>query len=249
MLNSLTVASMAPNITESIFFLELDSMLIGRTLYCDFPKEAESIEIIGTFIEMNYEKMLILNPDIIVFSGNLTSKERTFLEENKIQYADVKMERAEDVIPAIMRIDSLLSNSSHREKIDSLKNSLSFSLSARSTKIYIEISSKPLISANKNSYVGSMLELMGFIVFSDSNYSPYSPVSQEDVIKFNPSAIIVFHDESNVNDRLGWDKINAVKNNKIFYLNKEETDILSRPGPRIAEAKRILEEFREKISL
>ena len=127
MLNSLTVASMAPNITESIFFLELDSMLIGRTLYCDFPKEAESIEIIGTFIEMNYEKMLILNPDIIVFSGNLTSKERKFLEENKIQYADVKMERAEDVIPAIMRIDSLLSNSSHREKIDSLKNSLSFS--------------------------------------------------------------------------------------------------------------------------
>ena len=249
LLSGMTVVSMAPNITESVYFLEADSILKGRTLYCDYPKAAENADVTGTFIEMDYEKILLLSPDIVIFSGNLTSKQKTFLDEYKIKYVDIKMERACEVIPALRTLDSLINHSSMKDKIDSLDSSFKPELSARTSKIFLEMSSKPLVSANKNSYVGSILEMMGFSVFSDSNYSSYSAVSQEEVIKFNPTAIIVFHDESKVSDRLGWENVNAVKNKRIIYLNKEETDILSRPGPRISEALKVLEDIREKFSL
>ena len=159
------------------------------------------------------------------------------------------MERAFEVIPALKTLDSLINRSSMKNKIDSLENSFKPELSARTSKIFLEMSSKPLVSANKNSYAGSILEMMGFSVFSDSNYSSYSAVSQEDVIEFNPSAIIVFHNESKVSDRLGWENVSAVKNKRIIYLSKEGTDILSRPGPRISDALRVLEDIREKLSI
>lgn len=243
------IVSMAPNITESIFFLGEDSLLAGRTLYCDYPKEAENIEITGTFIEMDYERIFLLNPDLVIFSGNMTSKERKFLDENKINYTDIKMERADEIIPSLLKLDSILSNSKHKAKIDSLQQEIYVGMSAESSKVFVEMSSKPLVSANKKSYAGSILELMGYSVFSDSNYSSYSSVSQENVISFNPAMIIVLHSESKVEERLGWQSINAVKNKRIVYMNREETDILSRPGPRIKEAVRILEEIREKNPL
>lgn len=240
---------MAPNITESIFFLGEDSLLVGRTVYCDYPKEAEKIDVAGTFIEMDYEKVYLMDPDLVIFSSNLTSKEEEFLMEHKIKYADLKMENADEVIPALFKLDSLIGKESHYERIDSLKNKLSFSLSAKSERAFVEMSSKPFVSANKKSYVGSILEKMGYYVFSDSNYSSYSAFSQEDVIKFNPSIIFVLHSESKVEGRLGWQNVTAVKKKRVVYLSEEEIDALSRPGPRIFEALRILEGIREKNPL
>lgn len=248
-LNAGGIVSMAPNITESLFFLDEDSLLMGRTEYCDYPQAAEKIDIAGSFIEMNYEKIFLINPDIVLFSGNLTSKEEEFLKEHGIRYADIRMETADEVLPALLKLDSLVGGGRHFERIDSLKDGISFSLSAGSVKAFVEMSSKPLVSANKKSYAGSLLERMGYSVFSDSNYSAYSAVSQEDVIKFNPEIIFVLHSESKVDERLGWQNVAAVKKGRVIYLTKEETDILSRPGPRISEALKILEGVREKNPL
>ena len=44
------IISVAPNITEMIYELGAEGKLVGRTDYCDYPKEVTNIESIGNLI-------------------------------------------------------------------------------------------------------------------------------------------------------------------------------------------------------
>ena len=58
------IISLAPSATESLYELGIDKELIANTIYCsngNFKKEK-----IGTVTEPNIEKIISLNPDLIV---------------------------------------------------------------------------------------------------------------------------------------------------------------------------------------
>lgn len=64
------VVSLSPAVTEIIFALGADSILVGRTEFCTYPKEAAGIENIGGISNLNIEKVLSVKPDLII-SGSM----------------------------------------------------------------------------------------------------------------------------------------------------------------------------------
>ena len=64
------VVSLSPAVTEIMFALGADSMLVGRTEFCVYPPQAASIENIGGISNLNIEKVLSVNPDLII-SGSM----------------------------------------------------------------------------------------------------------------------------------------------------------------------------------
>ncbi|MDY4189901.1 hypothetical protein, partial [Treponema porcinum] len=62
-------------------------------------------------------------------------------------------------------------------------------------------------------------------------------------IMANPEIIFISDAQKDgvlaVKSRSGWKEIDAVKNNRIYSLN---ADVVSRPGPRIAQAVSLLHE-------
>ena len=76
------VISLAPNITEMIFVLGAGDKLVGRTDYCDYPKEALEITSIGTLQEPDIEKIVSLEPDLVIASTH-------FSEESEKQLSDL----------------------------------------------------------------------------------------------------------------------------------------------------------------
>ena len=67
-------------------------------------------------------------------------------------------------------------------------------------------------------------------------------MSNEAVIKADPEVIILADEQAGespqtVAARPGWDVISAVKNGRVYAV---DPDIISRPGPRIAEALKTL---------
>ena len=64
------VVSLSPAVTEIMFAIGADSLLVGRTEFCVFPPEATRIENLGGISNLNIEKVLSCNPDLII-SGSM----------------------------------------------------------------------------------------------------------------------------------------------------------------------------------
>ena len=64
------IVSLSPAVTEIIFALGADSLLVGRTDFCTYPPQAQRIESIGGISNLNIEKVLSCKPDLII-SGSM----------------------------------------------------------------------------------------------------------------------------------------------------------------------------------
>ena len=70
------VVSLSPAVTEIMFALGVDDILVGRTDFCVFPPEASDIPSIGGISNLNIEMILSLHPDLVI-SGSMVGKKVT----------------------------------------------------------------------------------------------------------------------------------------------------------------------------
>src|SRR5574341_644105 len=64
------IVSLAPSVTEGIFFLGAGDRIVGDTIYCDRPPEAKKKIKIGSLLEPDIEKVMSLNPDLVLATDN-----------------------------------------------------------------------------------------------------------------------------------------------------------------------------------
>lgn len=70
------VVSLSPAVTEIMFALGAQDILVGRTDFCTYPPQAAAIPSIGGISNLNIEKILSLNPDLVI-SGSMVGKKVT----------------------------------------------------------------------------------------------------------------------------------------------------------------------------
>ena len=68
--NPQRVVSLSPAVTEIMFALGAENLLVGRTEFCFYPPEASKIENIGGISNLNIEKVLSCKPELII-SGSM----------------------------------------------------------------------------------------------------------------------------------------------------------------------------------
>lgn len=76
----LRVVSVGPNITELLYSLGVQEKLVGRTDYCDYPKEVLSVDTIGTLYTPDIEKIISLEPDLVIASTHFLDETKEKLE-------------------------------------------------------------------------------------------------------------------------------------------------------------------------
>ena len=60
------VVSLIPASTELLFAIGAGSAMVGRTQWCDFPREAAEVPGLGAGINPNLEAVLSARPDLVV---------------------------------------------------------------------------------------------------------------------------------------------------------------------------------------
>ena len=64
------IVSLAPSNTEILYALGLEDKLVGVTEQCNYPEEAMGKEKVGGFVDVDMEKVIAINPDLILaFEG------------------------------------------------------------------------------------------------------------------------------------------------------------------------------------
>ena len=70
--------SLAPSITENLYALGLGDKVVGVSDYSNYPPEAQEKPIIGDALNLNYEQILMLEPDLIIGDAQVV---RTFISK------------------------------------------------------------------------------------------------------------------------------------------------------------------------
>ncbi|HEY66539.1 MAG TPA: cobalamin-binding protein [Caldilineae bacterium] len=243
------IVSLAPSNSEILFAVGAGDQVVGVTKYCNYPPEAcESKEIVGGFSakSISVEKILALEPDLVLAAGKIHQPIIEALEQLDIPVVALTASTFDDVYANIELVGRLTAHEEQaaeviaemKARVAAVTEAVASIPEEQRLKVFWETWDEPLMTAGPSTFIGQMIELAGGInIFADVT-EDYPQISAEEVVQRNPDVILGpdSHGEKltpeQVAQRPSWSQINAVKNGRIHLVNG---DIVSRPGPRLAE--------------
>ena len=232
------IISLAPSATESLYELGLYDNVIANTVYCSDGIVKK--EKIGTVTEPNIEKIISLNPDLIVATkeGNYKTVIDKLIRLKLTVYVMEPYSSFEDVCNNFQRLANYTEKSDTAKKIieDVKKEILQLSEETKKAdkeKIFWEVGANPIFTVGNQSFVNEYNKYINGINVFEYIDMRYPNISVESVIEKNPDMIMLVN-MGDVSDQeiLKWNKyknITAVKNNKIYLL---EADDIFTPTPK-----------------
>jgi iron complex transport system substrate-binding protein len=248
-INPQRIVALAPSVTEIIFALQQEERLKGVTRYSDYPVEALELPRVGSYIRLDLEKIVALNPDLCIAIKDGNPKELVDrLQSMKIPVYVVDPRNLETVIQTIIEIGSLLNTD---ERADILAKNMQNRLqrirelvagTAHRPRVFIQIGISPIISAGSNTFIHDLVLLTGGINVAAVS-SAYPRFSREQVLALSPEVIIITSMarktvfEKVKDDWSRWSDLPAARDQRIFVV---DSDIFDRPSPRLLEALELL---------
>ncbi len=233
------IVSLGPILTETIYLLGADKQLIADTTYCVFPPDADLKEKIGTVTQMNVEKIISLNPDLVLANALTKQKQINTLESLGIRV--VKFENSKtfsEMCRMTLKLGRVLGKEEKAKQIvaDTRKEVDAVIAKTRNLpkkRVFIQIGIKPLHTAVKETFINEYIELAGGENIASNERS--GVYSREKVLQENPDVIFIATMGSartaGENEKAVWMKfksINASRNNEIYIL---DPDIICSPTP------------------
>ena len=225
------IISLAPSATESLYELGIDEELIANTVYCsdgNFKKEK-----IGTVTEPNIEKIISLNPDLIIATkeGNYKTVIEKMIRLKLTVYVMEPYSDFEDVCNNFQTLADYLGKSDEAKKIitdvkEEILNLSDETVNKNKEKIFWEVGANPIFTVGKQSFVNEYNKYINGINVFENIDMRYPNISAESVIEKNPDIILLVN-MGDVSDQeiYKWNKyknIAAVKNNKIYLLEADD---------------------------
>ena len=243
------VVSLAPSLTEMVYALGAGPTLVGVTTVCNYPEAAQKLPKVGGMEDggVDLEKVLSLKPDLVVAIGLYQSSTVEALRRLGLRVEIVPSQTVEDVFAAATRLGALLGREAEARRltgdmarrIDRVRKATAALPEERRPRVFYQVWDKPLMTATRDTLIGRLVELGGGVnVFGDLS-GRYVQVSPEAVLKRDPQVILApTTHASRVDPKVlartpGLAGVTAVRTGRISVL---DGDLVSRAGPRIAEA-------------
>lgn len=237
------IVSIAPSNTEMLFALGVGDKVVGVTQYCNYPPETASVPKVGGFADISIEKVVELQPDLVVAASLHLSSIVPALENLGLKVIVINPETVDGIFDSLIRLGIV---TGHEEKADGMVKELTRELveleeklkGKRKVKVFWELS-PDLWTAGPNSFIHDLIERAGGENIAGDGASPWLKLSREVIIDRSPEIIFLADHLSGENGetvaaRPGWELVSAVKEGRVIEIG--DTDLLSRPGPRVIEA-------------
>lgn len=238
-----SIVTLAPSHTEILFSLGLGDKIVGVTDFCDYPEEAKEKEKVGSYTEINIEKIIELNPDLVVQYGPGDEDITASLRDAGINILCYEPESIDDVIDVIDKLGKVTDTVEQAESIvnemnDKKEEIVNKVKDSEKVKVFYEIWHDPLMAAGPGSFMDELINLAGGENIAADAEGEYPQFDIEQLIERDPQVYLAAQDSEektveSIKARPGFENISAVKNDNVYLL---EPNIVSRPGPRIIEA-------------
>lgn len=234
---------------EILFAIGAGGALVGRGEYCDYPEACLAAPVVQSGAETNLEQIIALSPDLVLMTTMAqTDEQMTALENAGIPTAVTAANDISGVYEAIRLAGAL---TAHADEAEALVANMQRAFADAAAKvpenaaeqtIYFEVSPLEwgLWAAGSGTFMDEMAAMLKLTnAFSD--VSGWAEVSEEQVIARDPDHIVtctMYYGEGPTPDeeivsRAGWQDVSAVKNGRVYVA---DSNAMTRPGPRLAEA-------------
>jgi len=238
------IVSLAPHITELLFAAGAGNRIIATTQFSDYPAEARSIPRVSNSSMLDFERIVLLKPDlIIVWTHGTPQSQLERLAGLGIPLFHVNARRLTDIARQLLQIGALAAteeqaNVAAREFMQRLDALRAHWADQRPVRVFWQVWSRPLLTVNGRHLLSDALELCGGRnVFA--GLAPLVPsVSVESVVNADPDAIVTTTTDAAGDGGDGLDTwralrhLRATRENGLVVL---DADTIHRPSPRMLE--------------
>jgi iron complex transport system substrate-binding protein len=239
------IVSLLPSLTETVCALGQCDKLVGVDRYSNWPESIAKLPRMGGGIDPNIESVVAAKPDLVLMATSARGAERftslglTVLALEPRSHADVQ--RVMRIVAHALDVPVAESDRVWRH-IDAAVNAAAQSIPAhaKGQRVYFEVSRAPY-GASESSFIGETLQRLGAGNILPASLGPFPKINPEFVVRAQPDIIMV--GDSNFADmttRPGWQNMRAMRTQRVCHFKSEESDVLVRAGPRMAEAARLM---------
>ena len=252
------IVSLAPSITETLYALGLGPKVVGDTTFCTYPPEARGKPKVGTFLQPDYERILSLRPDLVIVIKNpigVTQKLRSL----GLRAEEVDQDKVGDILNSIEQIGSFTGRQAEasrlagslRAQLDAVRRAAA-NRPRRSTLFLVGRSTGTLqgmVGVGPGTFIDELMQIAGASNALAGAPMQYPNVSLEQILTRDPEVILDMGDFAHAEGRPGqpeaqilalwaaYPRLRAVHGHGVQVIS---SDVLVRPGPRMAEAARAL---------
>ena len=244
------VISLSPNITEIVYALNAQDLLVGVSDYCNYPPQAQQKTRVGGLLNPNIERIISLQPDLLLGTP-ANGKIADLLTARGIRTVLLPNDRLRDIFNTI---DSVAVLCDVVQKGDSLiaaiKDTLDFY--RRLTRQAAVDSPRALFVLHRDPGTTRNISVIGTGTFTDdlwrllggrnafeSSGLKYAQLNNESLLTMDPDLIIEFKFNRQYDkrqrrrNRAEWqtmERLKAVKRGQIYVIDGNYSLI---PGPRV----------------
>lgn len=235
------IVSLAPANTEIAFAVGAGAKLVAGTSYDDYPAEAKSLPKVGDFANPSVEKIASFNPDLVLAAGGIQEGLRSKLEGLGMQVYVVDPKTYDEVMTEIADVGKLAGSSAQAQTVVDTMTKARDEVQAKvgaaaKATTFLEIYSKPLMTAGSGTFINDMIGLAGGENIGAAAGSGYPNFSTEILLKDDPAVYVAdsgsMSSPGDLAKRAGYGTLTAVKDGHVYVI---EDSLIARPGPRLAQ--------------
>jgi iron complex transport system substrate-binding protein len=215
------IVSLLPSLTETVCELGGCARLVGVDRYSDFPASVRALPQVGGGLDPSVEAIVALRPDLVLAATSARVNDR--LEALGLLLGVSDAQRVWRAIDAGVAAAAQ-----------------SLPPSARGLRVYYEVNRGPY-AAGTASFVGETLTRLGVRNIVEPGLGPFPKINPEFVVRADPDLIMIgASDADGLAERPGWAGMRAIREQRVCRFTPAQSAVLLRPGPRMAEAARLM---------
>lgn len=246
------IITLSPHATELVYDIGAGKQVIATTRFSDYPKEALDLPTVGDVHQLDIEKIISLNPDLIVLwpSGS-SAKQMAVLAATGIPIYRTNPRKLADIPASLRKLGQLTGHAGEAGEFTEQWNNQYDILRQRyhnrkSVTVFYQVFDQPIYTIGGKQVISEVIDFCGGRnIFSDIKV-PSSVVDVETVLGRNPDVIISTGGGSGESGLGLWKQfpsLKAVQNHNLYVI---KSDLISRPGPRIIQGIKYLCENMDK---
>lgn len=242
------IVSLSPSTTEAVHAVGAGDRLVGRSRYCDFPKEVLALPQVGGYVDPSFEAILALRPDLVIGArGPAGSAITERLEARGIRTYFPPTETFAEIDEMILGIGKRVDRETQaRARVDGIRARIA-AVEARmaalpKVRTLLVFGLEPISVAGPGGFPDEMLKKAGASNVITSG-GTYPTLNIERVLTLDPDVVInAAMAERDSAERMGkgapgWSRVRAIREGRLVKIDEES---ILRPGPRIAEGVEVL---------
>lgn len=244
--SGMRIVSISPSVTEMLFALGVGDSIVGVTDFCDYPPEAKAIERVGGFGTPSMEKLMALQPDLVIGTGVERAAATATLRRMGIEVLWIKTNSIPELFGALRQIGQAVDRAEKAEEVvaamqaefAAVAETYREAIAEHRPNVFVEVWYDPITTAGKRSFINGVITRAGGINVAEEIDSDYPTVNPEIVVEWNPDVIVLGYmnqeqPKEALAKRIGWGDVKAVRTGRI--INDIPSELLLRPGPRVTE--------------